>query len=350
MISKLNIISKFLFLLTLLLVCLPNSKKANERVRLKTQFLFPSKMMESIGILKVLNRINTFSGNKIKFRIYEPNSIVPNFELWEAVSQNQLQAAITMPGILAMKIPANTFFADIPFGPSFIEFNVWMEYGGGRELKNKIYGKKGIVSIDCWGLPPETAGWYKKEFDTIEELKGMKIRFMGIGSKVYNKFGINTVSLSSKDLLPELKKGNIDAAEFIRPDADLNQRLFDAVKFNYFPGWHSQNNVGELIINQNIWQKLSPNHQMIIKHVCEANYLNSYVSMNFNQIKPMNELKRKGVKFRNLNNKVLINLRKVWKEVIQEELKKDPLFAEVYSAYQKFRDQYAIWGEKGYLK
>ena len=92
--------------------------------------------MESIGILKVLNRINTFSENKIKFRIYEPNSIVPNFELWEAVSQNQLQAAITMPGILAMKIPANTFFADFPFGPSFIEFNVWMEYGGGRELKN----------------------------------------------------------------------------------------------------------------------------------------------------------------------------------------------------------------------
>ena len=102
MISKLNIFSKFLFLLSLLLFSLPNSKKANERVRLKTQFLFPSKMMESIGILKVLNRINTFSGNKIKFRIYEPNSIVPNFELWEAVSQNQLQAAITMPGILAM--------------------------------------------------------------------------------------------------------------------------------------------------------------------------------------------------------------------------------------------------------
>ena len=84
---------------------------------------------------------------------------------------------------------------------------------------------------------------------------------------------------------------------------------------------------------------------MIIKHVCEANDLNSYVSMNFNQIKPW-----KGVKFRNLNNKVLKNLKKAWKEVVQEESKKDPLFAEVYSAYQKFRDQYAIWGEKGYLK
>ena len=61
----------------------------------------------------------------------------------------------------------------------------------------------------------------------------------------------------------------------------------------------------------------------------------------------MNELKRKGVNFRNLNNKVLKNLKKAWKEVIQEESKNDPLFAEVYSAYQKFRDQYAIWGEKG---
>ena len=142
MISKLIIFSKFLFLLTLLLFCLPNSKKANERVRLKTQLLFPSQIMEKVGILEVFNRINTFSGNKIKFRIYEPNSIIPDFELWEAVSQNQLQAAITMPGILSMKIPANTFFADIPFGPNFIEFNVWMEYEGGRELKNKIYGNR----------------------------------------------------------------------------------------------------------------------------------------------------------------------------------------------------------------
>ena len=89
---------------------------------------------------------------------------------------------------------------------------------------------------------------------------------------------------------------------------------------------------------------------MIIKHVCEANYLNSYVSMNFNQIKPMNELSRKGVKLKNLNKKVLKNLKKAWKEVVQEESKKDPLLAEVYAADQKFRDQYAILGEKGYLK
>ena len=88
---------------------------------------------------------------------------------------------------------------------------------------------------------------------------------------------------------------------------------------------------------------------MIIKHVCDANDLNSYVTMNFNQIKPMNELNRKGVKLKNLNNKVLKNLKKAWKEVVQEESKKDPLFAVIYAAYQKFRDQYAIWGEKGYL-
>ena len=107
---------------------------------------------------------------------------------------------------------------------------------------------------------------------------------------------------------------------------------------NYFPGFNSQNSVGELIIHQNIWQKLSPNHQMIIKHVCDANDLNSYVTMNFNQIKPMNELNRKGVKLKNLNNKVLKNLKKAWKEVVQEESKKDPLFAEIYAAYHKFRD------------
>ena len=163
--------SKFIIKL-IIFIFIPLSIKASERVRLKTQFLFPSKMMESIGILKVLNRINTFSGNKIKFRIYEPNSIVPNFELWEAVSQNQLQAAITMPGILSMKIPANTFFADIPFGPNFIEFNVWMEYGGGRELKNKIYGKKELFSVTVEDCHLKQVDGTKKRLTPLKNSKG----------------------------------------------------------------------------------------------------------------------------------------------------------------------------------
>ena len=81
MISKLNIISKFLFLLTLLLVCLPNSKKANERVRLKTQFLFPSQIMEKVGILELFNRINTFQEIKSNSGFKNPfqSFLISNF-------------------------------------------------------------------------------------------------------------------------------------------------------------------------------------------------------------------------------------------------------------------------------
>ena len=225
-----------------------------------------------------------------------------------------------------------------------------MRYGGGQKLKNTIYHDKGIITIDCWSLSAETAGWYKKSFKSIEELKGIKMRFMGFGAKVMNKLGINTVALSFKDLIPSFKKGVIDAAEFIRPTSDLIIGLHKVAKYNYYPGWFSQNNVGELIINKNKWDGLSQRYKLIIETSCESIYLSTAISSNASQPDAMEKLKKNGVQFMNLEKSELDKLKKTWLEVAKEKSAKDPLFAKIYSSYKAFRKKYAIWGDRAYIK
>ena len=326
-----------------------SSAHALERVRLKMQSVFPSRVMDKMEI-KIVDKIKLNSDGKIKLRFFEPNTIVPNTELYTAVGQGQIDTAFGMPAYYSMKVPAVNFFGAVPFGPGFLEFSVWMRYGGGQNLKKRIYGQIGIVPIECTMFAPETAGWFKKRFNKIDELKGQKMRIAGLGAKVLQKLGVKTRLLSIPDTLPALKKGVIDAAEITSPDRDLNFGFHKITKYNYYPSWFQQTGPGELVLNKKIWDGLSKTAQSIIKTTCDQIYFATAVRTNAIQPNAMRQLNQGGAEFVTLRDSELKKLRKAWHEVAEEESAKDPLFAEVYKSYKSFRDQYAIWGDRAYLK
>ena len=134
-----------------------------ERIRWKVQSVFGVNFLKKMGI-NIQDKINDLSEGKIRFRFYEPNSVVPNTEIITGVGQGQLDAAVSMSAYHANKIPALSFFHGVPFGPGFIEYTAWMRYGGGQELKNRIYSDLGIITINCFMFAPETAGWFKRKF------------------------------------------------------------------------------------------------------------------------------------------------------------------------------------------
>ena len=68
------------------------------------------------------------------------------------------------------------------------------------------------------------------------------------------------------------------------------------------------------------------------------------------QPKAMEELKKQGTIFVSWKDSELQELEKAWHVIADEESAKDPLFAEVYNSYKSFSDQYAIWGDRAYLK
>ena len=55
-----------------------------------------------------------------------------------------------------------------------MEFTAWLRYGGGQELKDRIYGENDMISLQCLIIAPETSGWFRKKYTRVEELKGMK--------------------------------------------------------------------------------------------------------------------------------------------------------------------------------
>ena len=92
-----------------------------------------------------------------------------------------------------MSIPA--------FGPGALEFNAWMlSKGGGVDIASKLYAKDGIKYFYCGMIPPETSGWFREEIKSLDQLKGMKMRFFGMGAKVMQKLGVATQQLAGGDI------------------------------------------------------------------------------------------------------------------------------------------------------
>ena len=124
-----------------------------------------------------------------------------------------------------------------------------MYYGGGRELYDEIYARHGIKGIPCGIFPPEASGWFRTEITSLEDLKGLKMRFFALGAKVMEKVGVSTQLLAGGDIFPALELGTIDATEYASPVIDKDLGFYQIAKHYYFPGWHQQSTWLDLIIN-----------------------------------------------------------------------------------------------------
>ena len=165
---------------------------------------------------------------------------MPPNQAFDAVSSGALDAAWATPGFWTGKDIAFAVYSTVPFGPGIGEYLAWMKEGGGEKMMQELYAKYNIHSVMCHLIPPEASGWFRKEIKTLEDLKGLKMRFFGLGANVMQKLGVSTQLIQAGEIFQALQLGTIDATEFSMPVMDLSLGFHQVAKFYYFPGWHQQ--------------------------------------------------------------------------------------------------------------
>ncbi len=313
--------------------------EAQRKVRWKMHAAF-AKNVAVIGPPphRVAEAIGKMSNGDFDIRVFEP------------VSQGAIDAAWGTSGANQGKNSAFAFLSTWPFGPAAPEFAAWLIHGGGNEIAEELYGRAGIKFVLCGMIPPETSGWFRSEITSLDQLRGLKMRFFGIGAKVMQKFGVSTQQLAAADIYPALELGTIDATEFSMPAIDRSLGFYQIAKYNYFPGWHQQSTSNELLINQGKWDALSDSHKTMIEVSCRAQLAEMIADGEASQFEAMIENEKNGVKNISWSSEILDAKRKAWEEVLQEELKANPDVARVWESYTSFHEKYKVWGEKGYLR
>ena len=325
---------------------------AADKLLLKTPIAF-STALPGLGspIPRVAEQLDRMSGGTLRMKVYEPNKLVPPFEILDAVSSGKINSGYTTAGYWAGKIPAAPLFSAVPFGPEAGEYMAWLYYGNGLDLYQEMYDSAGfnVKVLPCAIIAPETSGWFADEIESVEDLNGLKMRFFGLGGKVMQKLGVATSLLPGGEIFPALEKGAIDATEFSMPAIDARLGFHKLVKYNYFPGWHQQATVFELLVNKDVWNEASDQHKAIIENACKASMTDSFAEGEAIQHEALlDNVNNNGVTIKQWSPEMLETFRATWAEVAAEE-SGDAFFKKVLDDMNNFRDGYQIWKTNAFL-
>ncbi len=325
---------------------------AVEKVTLNMASIFPASLqLLGDSAVKLTKTVGEMSGGSLELKFFEPGALVPGLEAIPAVSKGSVDAAWSSPGFFAGTDTTFSVFSTLPFGANPTEFMAWMYYGGGLQLSDEMFGAHNIKAIPCQMIPPEASGWFRKEIKSIDDLKGLKMRFFGLGAKAMDKMGVATQLLAPGDIFQALQLGTIDATEFSMPSSDESFGFFQVAKYYYFPGWHQPASFNDLFINLEVWNKLSTQHQRILEVACGDMVRDGLARGDAAQAPALQRMVDKhGVKIMYWDDDILDAFRKAWEQVVEEESAVNPNFKRVYESFKNFREGYALWGQRGYLK
>ncbi len=330
-----------------------NALAKDKPVLLKVPICFSTALPGLGSTIKwIEDRISVASNGSVKMKVYEPGKLVAPFEILGAVSKGKVNAGYSISGYWEGKIPGASIFSTVPFGPEAGEFLAWMWYGNGRKLYQKMYDDAGfnVHVIPCGIIAPETSGWFDKPINSVDDLKGLKMRFYGLGGKAMQKLGVSVSLIPGGEIFPALEKKAIDATEFSMPAIDSRLGFYKVVKNNYFPGWHQQATLFELLINKDVWNKLSESQKMIIEMMCVAATADSFAYTEAIQGDVIKKnVEERGVKLHYWSEEMLDTFRKSWGEVAEELSADSPMFKEAWDDLSAFRNNYKFWQTYGFL-
>lgn len=289
------------------------------------------------------------SGGRIRFEVYEPGEVVPPFSITEAVKDGKVPAGYTWVGYDQGVLPASVLIGSVPFGMEPWEYTAWWYHAGGRELGEKLYAPLGIRPILCGLIGPETAGWFRDEIHSLDDIAGLKIRFAGLGGQVMQRLGASVTMLPGGEIFQALEKGAIDATEFSMPAIDARLGFDRIVHNNYFPGWHQPFTAFHLVVNESAWRSLSDADRALVETACTAGVTWNLAKGEALQGPVLRGYAKRGVAARRLPLPVLRKLQSVSDQILAEQAAADPLFAEILDSQRAFRADYAIWKSLGFL-
>ena len=302
-----------------------------------------------VGAERFATLVEQMSNGRLKVKVYAAGELVPALEVFDAVSRGTAEMGHGAPYYWKGKVPAAQFFCALPFGPNAQEMNAWLHKGGGIELWEEVYKPFGVLPMACGNTGVQTAGWFNKEINSVEDFQGLKMRTPGLGGEVLTKMGGTVVNMPAGEIFTAMQTGAIDATEWIGPYNDQALGLHKAAKYYYTPGWQEPSVLFELDVNIKAWETLPPDMQAIVRAAARdvnGDMLDDYNAKN---MEAMEQLKADGVEVRRLPDEVLARLKEVAAEVVDASAAADPAATKVWEhqkAYLKRLYEYAESNEK----
>ena len=293
---------------------------------------------------RIADRVRALSGGRLDISVSAAGEVVPAFEVLDAVGYGVAEIGHTASFYWQGKMPAAAFFTTVPFGLTPGEHVAWVDAGGGQALWDELYAPFGVKPFMGGNTGVCMGGWFRREVKSLADMRGLKLRSLGLGGEVYRRLGVTPQTTPPAEILVSLQSGVIDGAEFVGPGTDIALGLYRVAPFYYYPGFNKPNGTGECIVSLKAWNALSDELKAIITHACatEANYaLAEMERLNAQALAALVDEHK--VKLAAFPEDLIAGARKQAGDVLGELAGKNAITGKVHASYAAFRDRTAPW-------
>ncbi|MFN4004692.1 MAG: TRAP transporter substrate-binding protein [Hylemonella sp.] len=324
----------------------PMVATAQTTTSLRFQSTWPAKDIFHEYANDFAKKVNDMSGGKLKIEVLPAGSVVPAFQLLEAVNKGTLDGG---HGVVAYHYGKNSALALWGSGPSYgMDPNMllaWHYYGGGKALLEEIYKSinMDVVSYLYGPMPTQPFGWFKKPITKVADLKGTKFRTVGLAVDMYTDMGAAVNPLPGGEIVPALDRGLIDGAEFNNATSDRILGFPDVVKNCMLQSFHQSGEQFEILFNKAKINALPAELKAIIEYAVQA----ASADMSWKAIERNStdyiELKKAGVKFYKTPNAILQAQLQSWDKIIEKKSAENPLFKKVLESQRAYAQRATQW-------
>ena len=325
-------------------IAAPAIAQSMPEVKWRLASSFPKSLDTIFGAAEVFSKaVSEATDGKFQIQVFAGGEIVPALQVLDASQNATIEMCHTASYYYWGKDPTFAFGTAVPFGLNSRQENAWMYYGGGMELMNDFYKNYNVIGFPGGNTNAQMGGWFRKPINSVDDLKGLKMRIGGFGGKVISKLGAVPTSIPGGDIYPSLEKGTIDASEWVGPYDDLKLGFYKVAKYYYYPGWWEGGAMLHFFINLDKWNALPKTYQSIL--TTAAAMANVDMMAHYDAVNPgaLRQLVAGGAVLQPFNQGVLEACFGAANETYAEISAENENFKRVYEAMKAFRAEEDLW-------
>lgn len=325
-------------------VAMPAVAQSSPEIKWRLTSSFPRQLDTIYGTAQIFAKyVSEATDGKFKIETFPAGEIVPGLQALDAVSNGTVECAQTATYFYVGKDPTLAFGTGVPFGFNSRQQHSWWFFNGGAEIINGVLAKYNTYAIPAGNSGCQMGGFFRKELNSVEDLKGLKFRIGGIGGQVLAKLGVVPQQLAPGDVYPALERGTIDAAEFVGPYDDEKFGLVKVAKYYYYPGWWEGGAMLHNVFNMDQWNKLPKHYQAIVSNACEA--ANNWMLAKYDAVNPpaLRRLVQQGCELRAFPNSIMEAGFKASNELYAELASTNADFKKALDSMTAIRSDQLVW-------
>jgi len=229
----------------------------------KFQDTYPSAAWPAMHLNKpLIEWMEKVTDGRLKITWYEPGALASVGDTYDALSRGVFDAAALYPGFYVGIMPEGNVEQGLPWGWSDAKAHAVSLFKFGLfDLMKKVYAKHNLRLIAHYPMGDIYNIGTKKEVTKLEDLKGMKIRAVGIYADYVKALGAAPVSIPYGEIYMAIKMGTIDGY-LASSGALVSNKLGEVVKNYILP---TCNSIGFVVaVNQKSWDALPEDIKRIL--------------------------------------------------------------------------------------